>query len=36
VRERALLLGGKVEIDASAGGGTSVRLSVPLHRLAGS
>lgn len=35
VRERALLLGGKVDIDASAGGGTSVRLSVPLRRPAG-
>lgn len=31
VRERALLLGGKVEIEGSEGEGTSVRLSVPLH-----
>ena len=35
VRERALLLGGRVEIDGPAGGGTSVRLSVPLRRPAG-
>ena len=35
VRERALLLGGKVEIEGSEGGGTSVRLSVPLHPSAG-
>jgi signal transduction histidine kinase len=30
-RERALLLGGKIEIEGSEGEGTSVRLSVPLH-----
>lgn len=31
MRERALLLGGKVEIGGSEGGGTSVSLSVPLR-----
>lgn len=31
VRERALLLGGEVEIDGNHGGGTSVTLSVPLR-----
>lgn len=31
VRERALRLGGKIAIEGSEGGGTSVRLSVPLH-----
>jgi len=31
VRERALLLGGRVAIERADGRGTSVRLSVPLH-----
>jgi two-component system, NarL family, sensor histidine kinase UhpB len=32
MRERALLVGGRLEIDSRPGKGTTVRLEVPIHR----
>jgi two-component system sensor histidine kinase UhpB len=35
MRERAVLVGGELEVSSANGGGTTVRLHVPVEGLAG-